>query len=231
MKRKAWLTLFGLMSGLVASFSTSAAEVDPGLQSYERVSGISGNLSSVGSDTLANLMTLWTESFKQAYPNVNIQVQAAGSSTAPPALTEGTSNFGPMSRMMKDKEIEAFERRFGRSVVVQPRPEFETFGQSAALSEQNFNVAAHCRAVEGGHDGGAQAGSVFACVGGVVVLTAEFRRVDGGKSRGIRLEQREAFADFIDQQRESGEFKMDAFRFNDHVIIGSHFAHRGVEVQ
>ncbi len=83
------------------------------LPTYERVSGISGNLSSTGSDTLANLMTLWTEAFKKEYPNVNIQVQAAGSSTAPPALTEGTSNFGPMSRQMKDKEIEAFEARFG----------------------------------------------------------------------------------------------------------------------
>lgn len=80
---------------------------------YERVSGISGNLSSTGSDTLANLMTLWTEAFKREYPSVNIQVQAAGSSTAPPALTEGTSNFGPMSRKMKDKEIEAFEKRHG----------------------------------------------------------------------------------------------------------------------
>ena len=80
---------------------------------YERVSGVSGNLSSVGSDTLANLMTLWTEAFKREYPNVNIQVQAAGSSTAPPALTEGTANFGPMSRAMKDKEIEAFESRYG----------------------------------------------------------------------------------------------------------------------
>jgi len=83
------------------------------LPAYERVSGVSGNLSSTGSDTLANLMTLWTESFKKFYPNVNIQVQAAGSSTAPPALTEGTSNFGPMSRQMKDKEIESFETRYG----------------------------------------------------------------------------------------------------------------------
>jgi phosphate transport system substrate-binding protein len=83
------------------------------LPSYERVSGVSGNLSSTGSDTLANLMTLWTESFKKFYPNVNIQVQAAGSSTAPPALTEGTANFGPMSREMKDNEIEAFESRYG----------------------------------------------------------------------------------------------------------------------
>jgi phosphate transport system substrate-binding protein len=83
------------------------------LLDYQRVTGISGNLSSIGSDTLANLMTLWTETFKRNYPSVNIQVQAAGSSTAPPALTEGTANFGPMSRGMKDKEIEAFESRFG----------------------------------------------------------------------------------------------------------------------
>jgi len=88
-------------------------KVDSGLADYSRASGVSGNLSSVGSDTLANLMTLWAEEFKSNYPNVNIQIQAAGSSTAPPALTEGTSNLGPMSRKMKDKEIEAFERRYG----------------------------------------------------------------------------------------------------------------------
>jgi len=80
---------------------------------YKKASGVSGNLSSVGSDTLANMMTLWAEEFKRLYPNVNIQVQAAGSSTAPPALTEGTSNLGPMSRKMKDQEIEAFEKKHG----------------------------------------------------------------------------------------------------------------------
>jgi phosphate transport system substrate-binding protein len=87
--------------------------VDQALPDYAKASGVSGNISSVGSDTLANLMTLWTEEFKRLYPNVNIQVQAAGSSTAPPALTEGTSNLGPMSRKMKNKEIEAFERKHG----------------------------------------------------------------------------------------------------------------------
>ncbi len=87
--------------------------LDPNLPTYTRTSGVSGNLSSVGSDTLANLMTLWAESFKRHYPNVNIQIQAAGSSTAPPALTEGTSNMGPMSRKMKDKELESFEKRHG----------------------------------------------------------------------------------------------------------------------
>ena len=89
------------------------ASVDENLPAYEKTSGVSGNLSSVGSDTLANLMTLWAESFKRTYPNINVQIQAAGSSTAPPALAENTSNLGPMSRLMKDKEVEAFEKKFG----------------------------------------------------------------------------------------------------------------------
>jgi len=106
----------GTLLATTALFSLQAqagASVDPDLATYKKASGVSGNLSSVGSDTLANLMTLWAEEFKRAYPNVNIQIQAAGSSTAPPALTEGTSNVGPMSRKMKNKELEAFERKFG----------------------------------------------------------------------------------------------------------------------
>ncbi len=99
--------------GLLTASNAYAVSVDKGIPEYKAVSGISGNLSSVGSDTLANLMTLWAESFKRAYPNVNIQIQAAGSSTAPPGLTEATSNFGPMSRKMKSKEIAAFEDRYG----------------------------------------------------------------------------------------------------------------------
>jgi phosphate transport system substrate-binding protein len=98
---------------LVPTAALPQAKVDPALPQYEKTSGVSGNLSSIGSDTLANLMTLWAEEFKRVYPNVNIQIQAAGSSTAPPALTEGTSNLGPMSRLMKDNEVQAFEQRHG----------------------------------------------------------------------------------------------------------------------
>ena len=101
-------------AGLCLSGAAMAqAKVDENLPVYEKTSGVSGSISSVGSDTLANLMTLWAEEFKRLYPNVNVQIQAAGSSTAPPALTEGTSNLGPMSRLMKDKEIESFEKRHG----------------------------------------------------------------------------------------------------------------------
>ncbi|MFC3607974.1 PstS family phosphate ABC transporter substrate-binding protein [Stutzerimonas tarimensis] len=100
--------------------ASAVAAVDPELPSYERTSGVSGNLSSVGSDSLANLMTLWAEEFKREYPNVNVQIQAAGSSTAPPALTEGTSNLGPMSRPMKDNELQAFEERYGYKPTAVP---------------------------------------------------------------------------------------------------------------
>lgn len=103
-----------------ASGAVSAAAVDKDIPAYNAVSGISGNLSSVGSDTLANLMTLWAEDFKRVYPNVNIQIQAAGSSTAPPALTEATSNLGPMSRKMKSKEVAAFEDRYGYKPLAIP---------------------------------------------------------------------------------------------------------------
>lgn len=106
--------LFAAVAISATCVAANASDLlDKDLPVYTKASGVSGNLSSVGSDTLANLMTLWAEEFKRSYPNVNIQIQAAGSSTAPPALTEGTSNIGPMSRKMKDKELAAFEKKFG----------------------------------------------------------------------------------------------------------------------
>jgi len=97
-----------------------ADALDPKLPEYVKASGVSGNLSSIGSDTLANLMTLWAEDFKKLYPNVNVQIQAAGSSTAPPALTEGTGNLGPMSRQMKSEEVAAFEGKHGYKPTAVP---------------------------------------------------------------------------------------------------------------
>lgn len=88
-------------------------KVDERLPEYKTVSGVSGNVKSVGSDTLNNLMTLWAEKFKEKYPNVSVEIEGKGSSTAPPALIEGASNFGPMSRPMKDAELDGFEERFG----------------------------------------------------------------------------------------------------------------------
>ena len=97
----------------LVALPAAAVDLDPSLPAYEPVSGVSGNLVSIGSDTLNNLMTLWSEGFRGFYPNVAIQVQGAGSGTAPPALIEGTAQFGPMSRAMRGSEIEQFEERFG----------------------------------------------------------------------------------------------------------------------
>ncbi|MBT3813074.1 MAG: phosphate ABC transporter substrate-binding protein PstS family protein [Gammaproteobacteria bacterium] len=120
-KVKSFVTAAGFVSVSLLSNSVVAVQtVDPGLAEYKKESGVAGNLSSVGSDTLANLMTLWAESFKRYYPNINIQIQAAGSSTAPPALTEATANIGPMSRKMKDKELDAFEKKYGYKPTAVP---------------------------------------------------------------------------------------------------------------
>ena len=106
-----------LLGGMIVlgSAATALAQVavDPALKPYEKVSGVSGNLNSIGSDSLNNLMTLWAEGFRAMYPNVNIQIEGKGSSTAPPALIEGTAQLGPMSRAMKAAEIDAFEKKHG----------------------------------------------------------------------------------------------------------------------
>jgi phosphate transport system substrate-binding protein len=93
--------------------SAQAVKVDSGLPAYQKVSGISGNISSVGSDTMNNMATLWAEGFRKIYPNVKIQVEGKGSSTAPPALIEGTAQLGPMSRKMKKEETDKFEAKYG----------------------------------------------------------------------------------------------------------------------
>jgi len=88
-------------------------KVDAAIAPYQKTSGVAGNLSSIGSDTLNNVMTLWAETFRKEYPSVQVQVEGKGSSTAPPALIAGTAQLGPMSRAMKADELDAFEKKFG----------------------------------------------------------------------------------------------------------------------
>jgi len=110
MKKTAALAAAVLLAGTAAG---QTVQVDPAIKPYKQVSGVSGNLSSIGSDTLNNLMTLWAEKFNKMYPNVKIQIEGKGSSTAPPALISATAQLGPMSRAMKGSEIDEFERKFG----------------------------------------------------------------------------------------------------------------------
>jgi phosphate transport system substrate-binding protein len=111
--KRALLASAAVMTAAGVIASAQALKVDSALPSYQRVSGVSGNLNSVGSDTMNNMMTLWAETFRKFYPSVKIQVEGKGSSTAPPALISATSQFGPMSRQMRATEIDQFEARHG----------------------------------------------------------------------------------------------------------------------
>ena len=103
----------GLLAAAPASRAADVVQVAPQLPDYVKVEGISGNLNSVGSDTLNNCMTFWAEGFRKLYPNVNIGIEGKGSGTAPPALIAGTAQLGPMSRAMKKSEIVEFEGTYG----------------------------------------------------------------------------------------------------------------------
>ncbi len=108
-----WMVAVAAAGLCVASVSMAQMKVDPSLPEYVPVLGVSGSLKSVGSDSMNNLMTLWAEGFLGMYPNVQIEIEGKGSSTAPAALIAGTAHFGPMSRAMKGAEVDAFEAKYG----------------------------------------------------------------------------------------------------------------------
>ncbi len=106
-------TLMSVGLGLALPAVGQVVKIDPAIPAYQTSSGVSGNLNSIGSDSLNNLMTLWAEKFNKLYPNVKIQIEGKGSSTAPPALINATAQLGPMSRDMKGSEIDQFEKKYG----------------------------------------------------------------------------------------------------------------------
>ena len=108
------LSLVALVAlGFAGVVAADVVRVDVNLQRYTEGEPVSGNIKSVGSDTMNNLMTLWAEAFKGFYPNISVEIEGKGSSTAPPALIEKVASFGPMSRRMKSGEVDDFEKRFG----------------------------------------------------------------------------------------------------------------------
>jgi phosphate transport system substrate-binding protein len=102
-----------LATGVAMITSAMALDLDPQLPAYKAVSGLSGQMKSVGSDTLSTLMKQWTDGFKELYPDVRIEVESKGSTTAPPALIGGVSQLGPMSRSMESEEVDAFSKKYG----------------------------------------------------------------------------------------------------------------------
>ena len=108
------MKLLTTLAASVIAASALAADDVQSIPKYQPIDAdLRGTLDSVGSDTMNNLMTYWAEGFAKHYPGVKVQIEGKGSSTAPPALIEGVSEFGPMSRAMKNEEKDEFEKRFG----------------------------------------------------------------------------------------------------------------------
>jgi phosphate transport system substrate-binding protein len=96
--------------------SPNAQALDASLPAYSPVETLSGHLKSVGSDTLSQETEAWAKGFEKLYPYVKIEIEAAGSATAPSALLDGRAEFGPMSRPMTGEEIATFESKYGYRV-------------------------------------------------------------------------------------------------------------------
>jgi len=91
----------------------SAATSAEALPEYRADANLTGELTSVGSDTLNNLMLGLATGFGERHPDVRIRVEGKGSSTAPPALTAGIADLGPRAREMNEAEVAAFSAKFG----------------------------------------------------------------------------------------------------------------------
>lgn len=87
--------------------------LDPDLPDFRPTPGLKGDLSSVGSDALNNMMTFWAESMAKHHPTIRISIEGKGSRTPPPALISGQVQFAPMSRPMKPNEEEQFREKYG----------------------------------------------------------------------------------------------------------------------
>jgi len=111
--RRGCVTASLLLSVCLFSHTGSNRAAEASLPPYTPQSALSGTIMSVGSDTMVYVVAYWVVAFKRLHPGVQTRILQAGSNTAPPALLDGRANIGPMSRKMKDAEIEAFVKKYG----------------------------------------------------------------------------------------------------------------------
>jgi phosphate transport system substrate-binding protein len=107
-----WIAALAVSSAAVNGWGARPL-LDPDLPEYRRIDGVSGTLIAAGSDTMLVLQTLMAEAFGDLYPQVTIELEGKGSSTAPPALTESAVHIANMSRRILSREAATFEDRFG----------------------------------------------------------------------------------------------------------------------
>ncbi len=96
-----------------APASAAASVKEVALPAYTAERPVSGELKSVGSDSMEPLMALWGDDFKKFHPRVSTLFICKGSGTAPKALLDGSALVGQMSREMNEQELAAFQAKYG----------------------------------------------------------------------------------------------------------------------
>jgi phosphate transport system substrate-binding protein len=109
----ATLSLFAQDSKHPAYHETNHAKAPGGLTAYRPVKGISGQLRSVGADTMEQITKNWLDGFAKIYPDVRFTMEAKASGTAGPALVDATADLGPVAREMLPNEVEPFVKKYG----------------------------------------------------------------------------------------------------------------------
>ena len=104
-------------SALPVQKIAETVEGDQNLPVYKPAMALNVELSSVGSDSMDNMMKFWEQEFKSFHKAMKFSHEGKGSSTAIPALMEGRSNVGPMSRKLKGSEVAKFKAKFGYEPV------------------------------------------------------------------------------------------------------------------
>jgi phosphate transport system substrate-binding protein len=88
----------------------SAADTIP---PYEPLTGLLGNITSIGDATTTNLAARAITEFRRIYPNVTHNATAGLTSIGAVALLRGQADIVPMSRPFTPAEIAAFQKKFG----------------------------------------------------------------------------------------------------------------------
>jgi phosphate transport system substrate-binding protein len=115
---------------------TLHATVDTRTPLYQPARNLSGNLMSVGTDTMETVMKLWIDDFTRLYPKVRMNLESKGSMTAEPALTAGRAQLAPLSRELMPDELARFKQKFGYEplVIKVALGSFRTPAKTAALT-------------------------------------------------------------------------------------------------
>ncbi len=102
---------------LITLFFLSIQAESGELQAFRKSRELSGQITSVGSDTMDPLMRRWGQLFQHSHPGMEFLIESKGSGTAAAALIEGYSQLAPMSRPMTANETKAFGARYGYAPI------------------------------------------------------------------------------------------------------------------